>query len=142
MTTMDLESQVELYDSDILKIEQGPLAWANSQIGTARNLDGFVERLKDEFLKIGFYIYVELGQHADCTCRDGKCVDLTKCPTLQITDNEVFMPMVKISGRVSVQPFDFEQMQWEVRNNILNMPGQDKGVIKFNGKAEGGSHRH
>ncbi len=146
MTSMNVNSQIELYDHDILAIESGPLAWANAQVGTARNLEDFANRLKDQFLKVGFFIYFEYGQPMECRCYP-QHVALDQCPNLQFVQSDVFMPCITITGRVDGgQPFDYERMSWEVQNNILNIPGQEKGKIKFDEreflKRHGKGHKH
>ena len=132
--SLDITSQVELYDSDILKIEQGPLAWANARVGSRRNLDDFVNGLKDRFFKIGFFTYIELGYPMECRCYPHHD-NLPDCPDLKPIEDAAYTIKVSITSRVAMQVFDYEQMQHEVRNNILNMPGQDKGTIKFDAKA-------
>ena len=121
---MDVDSQIELYDSEFLAIEQGPLAWANRRTGSRRNIDQFCRDMTEQFAMIGLV------------------VDVQPWTTL---DPDVYAFKLIIQGRTVAQRFDFERMQHEVRANILEIPGAG-GVIKFDPEAfrrEHGTHtRH
>lgn len=113
MTTMDVSSLVELYDSEFLAIEEGPLAWANHRVGSRRNIDQFCRDLTEQFGLIGLEVEVQPWTTAD---------------------PEAYAFKVEIRARVTPQPTDYDRMQHEIRANILEIPGAD-GTIPFDMKS-------
>lgn len=115
---MDLTNSghVELYDSDLLKMEKGPLRWMQSKQGTAMDLEGFRRAAVEQFAEAGFEVNV-------------KCYDTNQ--------DGMFAFDVDIVRRVEAKfSFDYDKMIHEVTNNILEIPGQEKGFIKAPAGAE------
>src|SRR5438132_7572018 len=56
----EITSQVELYDSDILAMERGPIEWARAQEGKHLNTDQFTKDLKEQFAHIGLGVDVHV----------------------------------------------------------------------------------
>ena len=131
-STMDVDSNVDLLDSEILKIEAGPLAWANERAGKSLEIDRFTKDLAEQFNQIGFKVEVQVWE----TNQPG-----------------AWAFKILIEKRIGKE-FDPDQQVYEVVNNILDIPGQEKGFIntgksmldfekqaKSNKKSQGG-HFH
>lgn len=99
----------DLYDSDILAIEKGPLAWMQSQQRMAKDLDNFVRAAKDKFEDIGIRANIK---------------------TYDTNEDGTFAFEVEILGRTERRDFDYDRMVHQVTNNILELPDQDGGIIK------------
>lgn len=113
---MELSSNVELYDSDLLAIEKGPLNWMGKRRGQRMNLENFRKAVVDQFAMVGFVV-------------DVKCYDTN--------ETEVYAFDVEIKSRTEAQAFDYDRMRHEVVNNLLDIPGVTKGeLIKAPTKAE------
>lgn len=99
---------IDLLDSEILSIEK---VWKNLQdhVGRARNLQGFVSEVTHRFEDIGLVVDVIMYQD---------------------NDTGEFIPKIEIVGRCEPQKdgFDFERLQWEVREDILGIDPDKKGV--------------
>lgn len=109
---MDLSNSghVELYDSDLLKMEKGPLRWMKSKQGSSMDLEAFRRGAEEQFGEVGFEVNV-------------KCYDTNQ--------DGMFAFEVDILRRVNRRfTFDYDQMIHEVTSNILEIPGQEKGFIK------------
>ena len=126
--TSEITSQVELHDSDILAIERGPLAWARDQAGKHLNVHQFTEDLKEQFAHIGLYVDIQVWE--------------TQMAGAYAFKGEIQRRLGSV--------FDPDRQVYEVQNNILEIPGQEKGSINT-GKAmkewererrERGPHRH
>lgn len=109
----ELDSLVELHDSDILAIESGPLAWANRQVGTTRNIDQFTKDLTEQFAEIGFKIEAQVW-------------------TTEQSDTWAFK--LVIQKRIGKE-FDPDRQVHEVVNNILDIPGEEAGHVVDTGAA-------
>lgn len=113
---MELSSNVELYDSDLIAIEKGPLKWIGQRRGQRMNLEDFRRAVVDQFAMVGFVV-------------DVKCYDTNEA--------EVYAFDVEIRARTEAQTFDYDRMRHEVVNNLLEIPGVTKGeLIKAPTKAE------
>lgn len=106
--SFDINSHCELYDSDILAIETGPLLYAQQRSGHRLNIDRFCKDLTEQFAAIGLGVDVKVYT----TAQEG-----------------TWAFEVEIQRRLEKQEFDYDRMVHEVTNNILEMPGQDKGFI-------------
>lgn len=98
-----------LYDSDILAIEKGPMAWMQTQQRSRRHLDDFVRGAKEKFAEIGFNANIK---------------------TYDTNEDGTFAFEVEILGRLENRAFDYDRQVHEVTNNILELPDQAGGVIK------------
>lgn len=105
---MDLNSLVNLYDSDIDRIHRGPVAWMNSKSGSSMDLEDFRKTAVEKFAEIGFRTNVKCYE----TNLDG-----------------VYAFEAEIQGRLGKQDFDYDRQVHEVVNNYLNLPGEEKGFI-------------
>lgn len=120
---------VELYDSDILAIERGPLAWMQAKQQTRMPLEEFRKGAVEKFQDIGFDVNV-------------KCYDTN--------ESGVFAFDVEILGKVEKKAFDYDKMVHEVTRNLLELPDQDGGFIKTDAammemarkERERGKHKH
>jgi hypothetical protein len=101
---MDIDSYVDLYDSDILAMEAGPIRYAQARQGKMLNIDRFVKDLEEQFAVIGLGVEVQVH-------------------TTEQENTWAFK--VEIQRRLT--PFDVDRMRHEVVNNVLDMPGEEKG---------------
>lgn len=104
---MNVSSVIELYDSDIRAIDQGPLKWAADQQGTRRDLDDFVRGLVGRFDEIGLR---------------------TRVNTYDTSEAGTFAFEIVIQGRHEEQAFDYDRQVHEVRSGVLQ--GEPTEVIK------------
>lgn len=104
----EVSALINLYDSDILRIDQGPLAWMLSRQGIRMNVEEFRRTVVDKFAEIGFIAVIK---------------------TYDTTENETYAFDVEIQGRIEPHDFDFDRMVHEVQNNLLDDPDQEKGPI-------------
>lgn len=100
----------DLYDSDIIAIEKGPLAWMREKQRSSMDLE--------DFRRTAIGKFAEIGIKADVL-------------TYDTTEEGVFAFDIEIQGRLDNRTFDYDRMVHEVTNNILELPDQDGGVIKF-----------
>lgn len=107
---MGINSQVDLYDSELLAIERGPLRYAQERAGKRLNVDRFTKDLAEQFEHIGLGVEVKVFTTAS---------------------EDVYAFEVEIQKRL-LSVFDHDQMIHEVVNNILELPGQEKGFIDTN----------
>jgi hypothetical protein len=110
---MELDSAIELYETDRPRIEQvaGRL---REYVGTRRTKDSFIREVAERFAEAGYFVDIKLT-----TVDDGK-------------DAVTFFPQIMISGRVDPEPeYDHERQRREVRQAELAeagpvaMPGRD-----------------
>lgn len=145
-STID-QGNVELYDSDVKAIMDGPMAWFNARTGSWRNIDDMHKELTEQFQKIGLQVEVSVWTLGECRCRPAthhaeQCRNLIAIP-------EAYQFGVLILGKINRESgFDFDKMVHEVQHNLLDIPGEG-GVIKFDEKewlrnqgTGGGSHKH
>lgn len=140
----DITSAIDLYDSDIKKITEGPVAWANTRVGSARNVDDFHKGLTEQFHKIGFLVDVQVWTMGECRCSP-RCRDAEACRRL-ISIPGAYTFKCEIQGRMQRESgFDYDRMQHEIQNNLLNIKGEG-GKIKFDEKEflrqHGGGKKH
>lgn len=102
--SFDLNSHVELYDTDILAIEAGPLKYAQDRAGKTLDIDRFTKDLAEQFAQIGLGADVQVHT----TAQTG-----------------VWAFVIEIQRRLDESPFDFDRMVHEVTNNVLALPGQE-----------------
>lgn len=100
--------QIEVNDSDILRIERGPWAYMQSMQRKRMNLEDFRKTVIDKFAEIGF--------KADLLVYD------TDVP-------DVYAFEVVVKDRLG-SGFDPDRQVHEVVNNLLDLPDQDQGWIK------------
>jgi hypothetical protein len=120
---------IDLNDSDLERIEK-VYNWMKIQQQTRRNIDQFTQDATEKFASEGFKVDV----HVKETNQEG-----------------VYGFEVEIQGR-TFGTFDPDKQVWEVTNNILELPGQEKGFIKTDGAAKAllegdrpknkGGHKH
>lgn len=101
---------IDLNDEDILRIEKGPFAWMRSRQRTSMSLEDFRRTAENKFMDVGFRATVKAYE----TIQEG-----------------VYAFDVEINGRTAdAKAFDPDQLAWEVRNNVLELPDKQEGVIK------------
>lgn len=117
---------IDLYDSDIIKIDEGPMKWMVAKQNTSMSLESFRRGAVEQFAEVGF---------------------LANVKTYETSEAGTFQFEVEILGRVDSKfVFDKDRMVHEVTNNLLNEPGIDKGFIKSPTGAEAAAahvkHKH
>lgn len=105
---MNVTSFIDLYDSDILAIERGPLAYMKSKQFERMDLEEFRVAAKEKFEQLGFWVNV-------------KCYDTDQ--------SDVYAFDVEIMGKLENKPFDYDRMVHEVTRNVLELPDQAGGFI-------------
>lgn len=118
---------VELNDSDLLELEKVN-KWAAKYSGRRMSIDQFARDLEEKINQAGF-----------------KC----EVKVFDTDQAEVYAFEVELNGR-TFGVFDPDQMVYEVANNVLELPGQDKGFIKtkdaaaalLNREKPKGGHKH
>ena len=97
----------EINDSELLELEK-VTKWMKSVQESRRDIDQFAKDIREKINKVGFECEVKVYD----------------------TDQEgVYAFDVEITGRVGGSVFDPDRQVHEVVNNILELPGQDKGFI-------------
>ena len=104
----EITSAVELYDSDILAMERGPIAWARSREGNTLHIDQFTKDLTEQFALIGFGVDVQVWSTAQ---------------------DDTYAFKIEIQRRLGSQ-WDPDRQVHEVVNNVLDLPDQEGGWIK------------
>lgn len=117
----DVNSLVNLYDSEIEEIRTGPLAWMRSQSGKRMDLENFRKTAVEKFADIGFRTNV-------------------KC--FETNENETYIFEAEIQERLGRREFDYDRQIHEVTNNLLELPGQEKGFIKTSDGMEAVKNKH
>jgi hypothetical protein len=105
---MSISSSIDLNDSEILRLEKGPLAWARLRQGNSLPIDGFVKSLTEQINECGFTVEVKV---------------------FDTEQHGVYAFEAEINGRTAGSLFDPDRQVHEVVNNLLELPGQDKGFI-------------
>lgn len=100
---------IELYDSDILKIEP-VIEKLNERQGQVLNLDAFQREAKERFFNAGFKVDVLVYE----TNQEG-----------------LYWFEIQIEDRIDGKPFDGEKMHHEVTHDILDLG--EGGTIPFPG---------
>lgn len=101
---------IELYDSDIDKIQRGPYAWMQAKQQTRMPLEDFRRGAIEEFAKAGFRADVR---------------------AYTTTEEGLYAFDVQIEGRLEDNhQFDYDRMAHEVRSNLLDLPGEDNTIIR------------
>jgi hypothetical protein len=101
---------IDIYDSDIVKIDEGPMKWMVSKQGTGMSLESFRRGAVEQFAEVGFRANVK---------------------TYETTEAGTYAFEVEILGRVDPKfVFDNDQMIHEVTRNVLDDPDQETGFIK------------
>lgn len=101
---------IDLNDADILRIEKGPLAYMRAKQGSHMDVEGFRKAVIEQFAMVGFDVVLRV---------------------FSTTQEGMYQFEPEIVGRNHyAKAFDPDQMSWEVRNNILELPDKEAGVIK------------
>lgn len=118
----------QLYDHEIIAMEQGPLAWMKSKQGTSMELEDFRRAAVEKFHDTGFLVYLKV---------------------FDTTEKGVYAFEVEILGRVEKKEFDFDRQVHEVVGNLLELPDQAGGWIdtdaalrQAEADAKARKHRH
>lgn len=99
---------IDLYDSEILELEK-VLEWMRKRQGQRMDLEDFRRAAKEKFAEAGFKVDIRV---------------------FTTTEEGVYHFEPQIEGRIEKREFDYDRMVHEVTGNILELPDQDKGVIK------------
>lgn len=126
-------SIVNLYDSEFLAAEKLWKFLKGKAEEKRVDRDALHTEIIERFREIGLRVRVSWFQ-GGVLGEDG----------LMHALEDVYVPEISIQGRVETKgQFDHDKMAWEVRNNILELPGQEKGVISMNaGEAKAFMNRH
>lgn len=117
-----IHSIVNLYDTEILAAEKVWDLLRGKASGKSVDRDTLTREIKQRFEEIGLVVGVKwfTGGIPD---RSGRLVEI---PGMMI-------PEIEIRARTeTVGEFDHERMAHEVQNNVLELPGQEKGKISMN----------
>jgi hypothetical protein len=106
---MNITSNIMLNDSDIIKLEKGPVAWANARVGSRRDVDQFTKDLAEQINKCGF------------TC---------EVKVFDTNQEETYGFEIEINGRTAGSVFDPDKQVHEVTHNLLELPGEQEGFVK------------
>jgi hypothetical protein len=111
---------IDLYDSDLIKMED-VVAVLNRKVGTRTSIEAFDKEIKERMAEAGYLVDVKWNEFA----KGGKKVE------------DGAMPTIEVIGRVEVEKeFDHDKLAHEIRDNILNLEGQDTGLIKVDKETE------
>lgn len=106
-------TQGDILDSEIAEIGE-LLNFFGQRAGQRRNYDQFQREIEDRFHAIGFAVDVSWNEFA----LDGRKIEGS------------LTPMIEVVGRVDKTVFDHDQKVHEITNNILDLKGEQAGVIK------------
>jgi len=111
--TNGVDTMIDLYDSEILKIEQ-VIAQLNAEdVGKRKDIDTFDRKVRELFFKIGFVVDVQCW-----SSRDGRGNPIP----------DTFLFDIVIQRRLDERhEFDHDRLVHEITNDILDLG--DKGVI-------------
>lgn len=141
----DVTSNIMLYDSEIKKIADGPIAWANNRVGSARSIDDFHKGLVEQFNRAGFLVDAAVCTLGECKCGPLALHDAEHCRHLVPIENTYTFQVTILDRVVRESGFDYDRMKHEVQANLLEIPGEG-GKIKFDEKEflqqHGGGRRH
>lgn len=98
-----------LYDHELIAIDNGPVAWMTKVQGTAMSLETFVQTAQGKFAEVGFRAQVRAFETSE--------------PGTYAFDVEI------LDRTHEVGEFDFDRQVHEVVNNILQDPTAEKGFI-------------
>lgn len=127
-----MTAPLEVLDSEVDEITKVLAVLQDRAKLRAHNYDAFEREIRSRFEDIGFTVDVNWHSYAI-----GGVVQVGSA-----------MPEITVTGRLST--FDPDRQVWEVTQNILDLPGQEKGeIIKTdrgdafkNFRANGGNHGH
>jgi hypothetical protein len=105
---MSIISSIDLNDSEILKLEKGPLTWARLRQGSSMDIDQFVKSLEEQINQCGFTVEVKV---------------------LETNEPGVYAFTAEINGRTAGSVFDPDRQVHEVTHNLLQLPGETTGFI-------------
>lgn len=116
-----ISSIVNLYDSEFLAAEKVWKTLQDRAQGRSVDRDNLHREIHERFREIGLVVRVNWYQGGELL-PDG---------TLRALEG-VYVPEISIQARTETKgQFDHDKMAWEVQNNILELPGQEKGKISM-----------
>lgn len=104
---------LDLYDTEVLKIESVHLALQARARSKKLNFNDFEREIKDRFAEIGFEVAVNWYRYSV----DG------------VEQENAAMPEITITGRTAPIAFDPDRRVHEAVHNVLELPGEE-GWIK------------
>ena len=113
-----LESDIDLYDSDVIKIEKVVGALNHSRLTKTASVEGWRNEIEQRFGEIGFKVNIVLSQIEGTQVDDGPMVP---------TEGTRIHTLISVQSRVDeikVGDFDHDQMRYEVQNNIRGVAGE------------------
>lgn len=113
---MDLESEVELYESDIKRINE-VCQKLGRWVGTKSDYDAFFNEAQNLFNNAGFAISIQYKVYADGSVPDQMPYQFT------------------ITSRLRKEAFDHERQSWEVQHNVLGSD-PNPGAIQPDGRVK------
>ena len=112
----DVECDLDLYDSDVLAIEQ-VLDALNESRTRATTVDGWRREIEERFHEAGFKVAVVLRQVESMERPDGSVVH---------TSGDYIHTSITINARVEPEgEFDHQKMAHEVQRDIRGLRGED-----------------
>lgn len=119
-----LTTNMQLYDTEILEIER-VLDILNDKRRQRRDLDSFDKEIKGRFEEIGLIVSINWYE-CGVPDPDGNLVK----------QEDEYIPEIVIRDRVEKHLFDHDRQRHEIVNNVLEMPGQEKGQLLKASSAE------
>lgn len=101
--SLEFSSTIDIHDSEILKLERGPVAYAKSKMGQSVNIDQFTKDLEEQCNQAGFLVTVKV---------------------FDTNESGVYAFEVEINGRTGGSVFDPDRQVHEVVGNLLALPGE------------------
>ena len=106
-----MTAPLEVLDSEVDEITKVLAVLQDRAKLRAHNYDSFEREIKSRFEDIGFTVHVNWHSYAI-----GGVVQVGSA-----------MPEITVTGRLTT--FDPDRQVWEVTQNILDLPGQEKGEV-------------
>lgn len=120
---------LDLYDTEVLKIESVHLALQARARSKKLNFGDFEAEIKERFAEIGFTVDVNWYRFSI----DGK------------EQENAAMPEITITGRTAPIAFDHDRRVHEAVHNVLELPGEEGWIKTSDAAAQRllrGGHKH
>lgn len=108
----EVQADIDLYESDVLKIEKVVGALNHSRLTKTSSVEGWRNEIEHRFSEIGFKVNIVLSQIEGTQVGDGPLV-----PT-QGTKIHTLISVQERIDEIAVGDFDHDQMRHEVQHNL------------------------
>lgn len=113
--TTEVDSDIDLYDSDVVKIERVVAALNRSRLTKSTTVDGWHSEIEQRFAEVGFKVNIVLSQIEGTQIGDGPVTP---------TEGTRIHTLISVQSRIKQIPvgeFDHEQQAYEVQHNIRGL---------------------